>query len=96
MIIVAPAGVALLYYLIAYGLTGWLMLKLFKIPYDKAIPMIYGTGTKNLSIAMGLSVMAFGPEALLGVIGCAIFQMPLASFFYKCFLRYTPRRSERP
>ena len=85
--VILPAGGALFYYLLAYPVTYYLLKWIFKISLDDAIPLVYGTATKNLSIAMGLAAAAFGPLTLLGVVSCVIFQMPLASMWYKVFLR---------
>ncbi len=88
MIIILPAIVALIYYVTTFLFTGWFALKTLKIKFDKAVPIIYATGTKNLSIAMAVAVVAFGPKALLGIVGAAIFQMPVASLYYKHLLKY--------
>ena len=93
MLIVMPAIVALLYYVITFAFTGWFAIKPLKIKYDKAVPIIYATGTKNLSIAMAVAVTVFGPEAMLGIVGCAIFQMPIAALYYKYLLRFKPNYS---
>ena len=85
--VILPAGGAFFYYLLAYPVTYYLLKWIFKISLDDAIPLVYGTATKNLSIAMGLAAAAFGPLTLLGVVSCVIFQMPLASMWYKVFLR---------
>jgi len=90
MIIVLPAIVALLYYSITFTFTGWLTLKPLKIKYEKAVPIVYATGTKNLSIAMALAITAFGPQAILGIVGCSVFQMPIASLYYKHMLKFKP------
>ncbi len=83
--ILMPVGGAFLYYLIAYPLSYWILHKLLKFSLFDTIPLVYGTATKNLSIAMGLAAAAFGPLTLLGVITCMIFQMPMASLWYKYF-----------
>ncbi|MCD6333627.1 MAG: hypothetical protein J7L89_10175 [Bacteroidales bacterium] len=88
-IVLLPAAGALLYYLLAYPLSYIILHKWFGFPLFDAIPLIYGTSTKNLSIAMGLAVAAFGPLTLLGVILCMIFQMPLASIWHKIFVKLT-------
>lgn len=83
--ILLPAIGALLYYLIAFPLIYLVSKKLFRYNFNISIPLTYGTGTKNLSIAMGLAATAFGPLTLLGVIVCMLFQMPLAAIWYKIF-----------
>lgn len=89
-IIYLPAIAAFIYYAFTFFLMGLLTFKILKIEYPKAIPLIFGTATKNLSIAMALAVTAFGPQALLGVVACSLFQMPLASLFYKRYLKFKP------
>ncbi len=83
--VLSPAGGAFLYYLIAYPITYFIVKKVFKYNLNDTIPLVFGTSTKNLSIAMGLAAATFGPLTLLGVVSCMIFQMPLASFWYKIF-----------
>lgn len=84
-ILLLPLVGAFLYYLIAYPLSYWILHKVFKFTLFDSIPLIYGTSTKNLSIAMGLSAAAFGPLTLLGVVLCMVFQMPMASMWFKYF-----------
>ncbi len=85
--VLLPAGGAFFYYLLAYPVTYYLVKWVFKMSLNDAIPLVYGTATKNLSIAMGLAAAAFGPLTLLGVVSCMIFQMPLASMWYKVFVK---------
>ena len=84
-VLIMPLVGAFLYYLLAYPLSFWLLHKLFKFPLFDTIPLVYGTATKNLSIAMGLAAAAFGPMTLLGVVLCMVFQLPMASMWYKYF-----------
>ena len=83
-----PVAGAFLYYLIAYPLSYWILHKLLKFSLFDSIPLVYGTATKNLSIAMGLAATAFGPLTLLGVITCMVFQMPMASLWHKYFAKF--------
>jgi len=85
VIVLFPAGGAFLYYLLAYPITYFIVKKIFRYNLNDTIPLVYGTSTKNLSIAMGLAAATFGPLTLLGVVSCMIFQMPLASLWYKVF-----------
>jgi len=79
---VALAGAAV-YYLLSYAIAA-VLCRLGRIRYAQAIPLIYGTGTKNLSIAIALALAGFpGSNVVLGVIACAMIQMPIASVFYK-------------
>ena len=84
-ILIMPLVGAFLYYMFAYPLSYFILHKLFKFTLFDSIPLVYGTSTKNLSIAMGLAAAAFGPMTLLGVVLCMVFQMPLASMWYKYF-----------
>jgi len=89
-IIYLPAIAAAIYYIFTFLIMGLITFKIIRIKYSQAIPLIFGTGTKNLSIAMALAVTTFGPQALLGVVACSLFQMPLASVFYKIFWKLKP------
>ncbi len=58
--------------------------KLFGLNYENSIPVIYGGGTKNLSIAIALAIAAFPhTNVVLGVIACFMVQMPIASVFFR-------------
>jgi ACR3 family arsenite efflux pump ArsB len=84
---------AVAYYLLAYFITTALC-RLGRIKYAQSIPLVYGTGTKNLSIAIALSLANFpNTNVILGVIACFMIQMPLASIFYKVIPRIL-RKSE--
>ena len=85
-LVLIPAIGALIYYLIAYPISYFIAKKIFKLSLDDTIPIVFGTATKNLSIAMGLAAAAFGPLTLLAVVTCMIFQMPFASIWHKIFL----------
>jgi len=93
-IIALPAVGMLIYYSIAYPFSYYLSLKVFRIPHKKSIPVTYGFSTKNLSIAMGLAIAAFGPMTFLGVVPCMLFQMPFASIWFKIFSRLRPKEKE--
>lgn len=74
---------AVSYYLLAYFITT-VLCRLGRINYVQSIPLVYGTGTKNLSIAIALALASFpNTNVVLGVIACFMIQMPLASVFYK-------------
>ena len=74
---------AMAYYILAYFVSAVLCC-LGRIKYAQSIPLIYGIGTKNLSIAIALSLASFPSiNVVLGVIACFMIQMPLASVFYK-------------
>ncbi|OQX84372.1 MAG: hypothetical protein B6D63_04835 [Candidatus Latescibacteria bacterium 4484_7] len=91
-VIYMPAIGVFLYYLVAYPFAFFLSSRVFKMPFENSIPVTYGFATKNLSIAMGLAAAAFGPMTFLGVVPCALFQMPFASVWYKVFTRYHARK----
>ncbi len=93
-ILVLPVIGAFLYYLIAYPFSYFVLHKLFKFPLFDAIPLIYGTSTKDLSVAMALAAAAFGPLTLLGVVMSMIFQMPMASMWYKYFSKLEIKEEE--
>ncbi len=86
-ILLLPVVGAFLYYLLAYPFSYYVLHKLFKFPLFDAIPLIYGTSTKDLSVAMALAAAAFGPMTLLGVVMSMIFQMPMASMWYKYYAK---------
>lgn len=94
-IIYMPAIGVFIYYMIAYPLSFFLSERLFKMSFENAIPVTYGFATKNLSIAMGLAAAAFGPLTFLGVVPCALFQMPFASVWFKVFSKYNERKKAR-
>ncbi len=93
-ILIMPLIGAFLYYLIAYPFSYYVLHKLFKFPLFDAIPLIYGTSTKDLSIAMALAAAAFGPMTLLGVVMSMVFQMPMASMWYKYFSKQEIKEDE--
>ncbi|MCD6507599.1 arsenic resistance protein, partial [Candidatus Poribacteria bacterium] len=73
---------AFTFYIVTFLLSTYIC-RLFKLNYARSIPIIYGTATKNLSIAIALALATFGRSAVvLGVIGCFMIQMPMASVFY--------------
>ena len=94
--LILPIVGALTYYIVAYPVAYLILHKILRLPMFDAVPLIYGTATKNLSIAMGLAAAAFGPLALLGVVTCMIFQMPLASIWHNKFARMDMTMIEAP
>jgi len=90
LICVGLAG-AVSYYLLAYFITT-VLCRLGRIKYAQSIPLVYGTGSKNLSIAIALALASFpNTNVVLGVIACFMIQMPLASVFYKFIPRILKR-----
>ncbi len=84
MIILPIIGV-FVYYLLMFPLSYFVSKRIFKLSFEESIPVVYGASTKNLSIAMGLAISAFGPLALMGVVSALLIQMPMASVWYKIF-----------
>ncbi len=94
MIIAKPALLAwvlvpvTLFYLINYAIsiaTGRALL-----PRGDAIALVYGTVMRNLSIALGLAVASFGPEAALILAAAFIIQVQSASWMVKLLQRVFP------
>jgi len=84
---------AVVFYLATFVLSTYIS-RLCHLNYAKSIPIIYGTATKNLSIAIALGLAAFGKSAaVLGVIGCFMIQMPIASGFYRLVPRMLGERT---
>ena len=91
LIILTAALAALIYYNTAY-LGMYRLSKAIKLKHEEVIPITYSVATKNLSVAMGLAATVFGPLTLLGVVACALFQMPLASLWYSYFKKKQPQK----
>jgi len=51
--------------------------------YYNQMPIVYGTASKNLSIALALALSVFKGNVVLGVILCFMVQMPMLSLFYR-------------
>ncbi|MTV47930.1 arsenic resistance protein [Heliobacillus mobilis] len=56
--------------------------------YSDGVALIYGTVMRNLSIALGLAITAFGPQAALVVTLAFILQVQAAAWFGKLAERY--------
>lgn len=78
-------SLAFIYYLLTFLITLFIA-GLFTNSYDNQIPIVYGTASKNLSIAVALAISIFSGQIVLGVIFCFIVQMPIMSLFYR-FIR---------
>lgn len=76
---------AFIYYLLTFLITLFIA-GLFTNSYNNQIPIVYGTASKNLSIAIALALSVFSGQIVLGVIFCFIVQMPMMSLFYR-FIR---------
>ena len=70
-----------LYYSVSFAISIYLT-RLFRIDYERSIPLIYENGTRNLSIAMVVAITSFKGSAVLGVAACILAQFPVAALFY--------------
>ncbi|NIA22911.1 MAG: hypothetical protein GWP03_01935 [Proteobacteria bacterium] len=91
-LMILPIVGVLFYYLLMFPLSYFVSKRIFKLSFEKSIPIVYGSSTKNLSIAMGLAISAFGPLALMGVVAALLIQMPMASIWYKIFEKIAAKR----
>ncbi len=53
------------------------------LPRADAIALVYGTVMRNLSIALGIAIASFGPEAALVLAGAYIVQVQAAAWYVK-------------
>jgi ACR3 family arsenite efflux pump ArsB len=53
------------------------------LPRGDAIALVYGTVMRNLSIALGVAIASFGPEAALVLAGAYIVQVQAAAWYVK-------------
>ncbi len=53
------------------------------LPRGDAIALVYGTVMRNLSIALGIAIASFGPEAALVLAGAYIVQVQAAAWYVK-------------
>jgi predicted Na+-dependent transporter len=65
------------------------MTRLFKRSYEKAIPLIYENGSRNLSIAVVVAITSFKDQAILGVAACILAQFPISALFYTILKRHS-------
>jgi ACR3 family arsenite efflux pump ArsB len=80
---------ASIYYAAAFTLSIHVA-RLFGLSYEKAIPLIYENGSRNLSLAMVVAITSFKGQAVLGVAACILAQFPVSALFY-AILRRSPR-----
>jgi ACR3 family arsenite efflux pump ArsB len=76
-----------LYYTVSFVISIYLT-KLFRIRGQRAIPLIYENGTRNLAIAMVVAITSFKGGAVLGVAACILSQFPIAALFYTILRSY--------
>jgi ACR3 family arsenite transporter len=77
---------AALYYAAAFTLSVYVT-RLFKLNQERAIPLIYENGSRNLSIAMVVAITSFKGQAVLGVAACILAQFPISALFYAILRR---------
>jgi ACR3 family arsenite efflux pump ArsB len=77
---------ASLYYAAAFTLSMYVA-RLFRFSYEKAIPLIYENGSRNLSLAMVVAITSFKGQAVLGVAACILAQFPVSALFYAILRR---------
>ncbi len=74
---------AIVYYSLLF-VAGTVISRFARLDYENSIPVIYGGATKNLSIAIALSISAFSnPSVVMAIIACFMVQMPMASVFFR-------------
>jgi ACR3 family arsenite efflux pump ArsB len=61
--------------------------RLFRFDYPTSIPLIYQNGSKNLPIAMVITITTFEQRAILGVAACILAQFPISALFYSIISR---------
>ncbi|UCB45009.1 MAG: arsenic resistance protein [Spirochaetota bacterium] len=63
--------------------------RLLRLSYEKAIPLIYENGSRNLSIAMVVAITSFKDQAILGVAASILAQFPISALFYAILRRHS-------
>jgi len=76
-------------YLVAIGLGG-------ALERSEGVAVVYGTVMRNLSIALGLAVASFGPEAALVLAAAFIVQVQSAAWSVRFMDAAFPRRQAEP
>jgi len=84
---------ASLYY--ATALTAaYFMIKVFDFDYQTSIPLLFQNGSKNLPVAMVITLSTFQSEAILGVAACMLVQFPISALFYSVVRKIISRHDE--
>jgi ACR3 family arsenite efflux pump ArsB len=73
------------FYAINFALSTWIGRAV--LPRGDAIALVYGTAMRNLSIALGVAIATFGPEAALVLAAAYIVQVQSAAWY----VRFTDR-----
>lgn len=71
----------LLFYALNFALSTWVGRSL--LPRGDAIALVYGTVMRNLSIALGVAIASFGPEAALVLAAAYIVQVQGAAWYVR-------------
>ena len=85
-LLILGIAIVLIFYLINFTISAWLARRYYN--RADAYSFVYGTAMRNLSIALGVSVTAFGPTAAFLVSLGFLFQQQLALLFYRLNERY--------
>ncbi len=84
---------ASLYY--ATALTAaYFMIKVFDFDYQTSVPLLFQNGSKNLPVAMVITLSTFQSQAMLGVAACVLVQFPISALFYSVIRKIISRRDE--
>jgi len=76
-----------LYYTLSF-LFSLYVARVLRFDYEKAIPIIYQSGSRNLPVAMVVALTSFKYLAFLGVAACILAQFPIAALFYSLHFRF--------
>lgn len=77
---------ASLFYASAF-IAAFYITRLFRFDYATSIPLIYQNGSKNLPIAMVITITTFENRAILGVAACILAQFPISALFFSIISR---------
>ncbi len=84
---------ASLYY--ATSLTAaYFMIKVFDFDYQTSVPLLFQNGSKNLPVAMVITLSTFQSQAMLGVAACVLVQFPISALFYSLVRKIISKRDE--
>jgi ACR3 family arsenite efflux pump ArsB len=84
---------ASLYY--ATALTAaYFMIKVFDLDYQTSVGLLFQNGTKNLPVAMVITLSTFRSQAMLGVAACVLVQFPISALFFSVIRKIISKREE--
>ncbi len=84
---------ASLYY--ATSLTAaYFMIKVFDFDYRTSVGLLFQNGTKNLPVAMVITLSTFQSQVMLGVAACVLVQFPISALFYSVVRKVISKRDE--